>query len=31
MNTVESLEALGLEDADLVRLAELVRARRARS
>lgn len=29
MNTVESLAALGLEDADLVRLADLVRARTA--
>lgn len=27
LNTVESLQALGLEDADLVRLAEMVRAR----
>jgi cation transport protein ChaC len=30
MNTVESLAALGLEDADLVSLADLVRARLAR-
>lgn len=29
MNTVESLTALGLEDADLLRLADLVRARTA--
>ena len=29
LNTVESLEALGLHDPDLVRLAELVRARMA--
>ena len=27
LNTVDSLEALGLHDADLVRLAELVRSR----
>jgi cation transport protein ChaC len=31
LNTVESLEALGLHDPDLVRLADLVRARLTRS
>jgi len=29
LNTVDSLEALGLHDPDLVRLADLVRARLA--